>query len=167
MILREYKHINLSSKIIGSWLDYYIFFWKWKHCEDGGGLLVPFLRWHRCPRSGGPEQLQNGKIARIHPSSSSSSLMHWTYENYPPNLCTSLAAHLSEIKMQICHTEKSRSSSPSCNVFANQVESWDDEAAANAEGDDHGLVLQQQIAKERELATKVVKMIRIGVVVQI
>jgi len=34
------------------------------------------------------------------------------------------------------------------------VESWDDEAAANAEGDDHGLVLQQQIAKERELATK-------------
>ena len=96
--------------------------------------------------------------------------MHWTYENYPPNLCTehilSLAAHLSEIKMQICHTEKSRSSSPSYNVFANQVESWDDEAAANAEeGDDPGLVLQQQIAKERELATKVVvKMIRIGVV---
>ena len=35
------------------------------------------------------------------------------------------------------------------------MESWDDEAAANAEGDDHGLVLQQQIAKERELATKV------------
>merc|ERR1711936_615022 len=34
------------------------------------------------------------------------------------------------------------------------VESWDDEAAANAEGEDHGLVLQQQIAKERELATK-------------
>ena len=67
--------------------------------------------------------------------------------------------------MQICHTEKSRSSSPSNNVFANQVESWDDEAAANAEeGDDHGLVLQQQIAKERELATKVVKMIRIVVV---
>ena len=95
--------------------------------------------------------------------------MHWTYENYPPNLCTehilSLAAHLSEIKMQICHTEKSRSSSPSYNVLANQVESWDDEAAANAEeGDDHGLVLQQQIAKERELATKVVKMIKIGVV---
>ena len=89
-------------------------------------------------------------------------------ENYPPNLCTehilSLAAHLSEIKMQICHTEKSRSSSPSYNVFANQVESWDDEAAANADGDDHGLVLQQQIAKERELATKVVvKMIKIGV----
>ena len=94
--------------------------------------------------------------------------MHWTYENYPPNLCTehilSLAAHLSEIKMQICHTEKSRSSSPSYNVFANQVESWDDEAAANAEGEDHGLVLQQQIAKERELATKVVKMITIGLV---
>ena len=58
--------------------------------------------------------------------------------------------------MQICHTEKSRSSSPSSNVFANQVESWDDEAAANAEeGDDQGLVLQRQIAKERELATKV------------
>jgi len=34
------------------------------------------------------------------------------------------------------------------------VESWDDEAAANAEGEDPGLVLQQQIAKERELATK-------------
>ena len=66
--------------------------------------------------------------------------------------------------MQICHTEKSVSSSPSYNVFANQVESWDDEAAANADGDDHGLVLQQQIAKERELATKVVvKMIKIGV----
>ena len=66
--------------------------------------------------------------------------------------------------MQICHTEKSKSSSPSSNVFANQVESWDDEAAANAEGEDHGLVLQQQIAKERELATKVVKIIRIVVV---
>ena len=45
------------------------------------------------------------------------------------------------------------------------MESWDDEAAANAEeGDDHGLVLQQQIAKERELATKVVQMIKIGLV---
>ena len=44
------------------------------------------------------------------------------------------------------------------------MESWDDEAAANAEGEDHGLVLQHKIAKERELATKVVKIIRIVVV---
>ena len=36
----------------------------------------------------------------------------------------------------------------------NQVDSWEDELAANAEEDEHGGVLNQ-IAKDRELATKV------------
>ena len=36
----------------------------------------------------------------------------------------------------------------------NQVESWEDEVAANAEDDEHNGVLNQ-IVKERELATKV------------
>ena len=35
-----------------------------------------------------------------------------------------------------------------------QVDSWEDEQAANAENDEHGGLLNQ-IAKERELATKV------------
>ena len=36
----------------------------------------------------------------------------------------------------------------------NQVDTWEDELAANAEEDEHGGVLNQ-IVKERELATKV------------
>ena len=35
-----------------------------------------------------------------------------------------------------------------------QVDSWEDEQATNAENDEHGGLLNQ-IAKERELATKV------------
>ena len=38
----------------------------------------------------------------------------------------------------------------------NQVDSWEDEMAANAEEEEHGGVLNQ-IVKERELATKVAK----------